>query len=266
MDVSDTDQLIPEEFVKCQYPFPKDQKNSSYEFEQSDSISLSFGEEKLDNETPGHEMEEISRDPRKMELYADKDTSPTLTPEKKVKKSFEKPSRRPPPKHKIKNQEVQSEAERVLANLEEIMSRHPVTTRSKLTTANRLSSARVRRLTEKRKTNHEALPTEDTLKKEKKDDMLCIELKGADVISSSPTILPTNQSPVTPVLPKECTHKLSPKQSTLAPPTSQLNNLNVRRPEAKSTLTSARRQQPRNKNAPLATQEKAMGLSCTNLL
>ena len=256
MDVSDTDQLIPEEFVKCHYPFPKDQKNSSYEFEQSDSISLSFGEEKLDNETSGHEMEEISRDPRKMELNADKDTSPTLTPEKKVKKSFKKPSRRPPPKHKIKNQEVQSEAERVLANLEEIMSRHPVTTRSKLTTANRLSSARERRLTEKRKTD-QAVPntaTGETLKIEKKDNSLCIEVKGADVISSPPTILPTNQSPVTPVLPKECTHKLSPKQVTLATPTSQLNNLNVRRPEAKSTLTTARRQEPRNKNAPLRTQ------------
>ena len=184
MDVSDTE-LSPGELVKCHYPFPKHQKKliwpnkykfipqdlepgelvfisgdenakwSPYEFKESDSVSLSFGEEKLDNETSDHELEEISRDPRKMEQYSNKETSPTLTPSKTVKKSFKKPSRRPPPKHKIKNQEVQSEAERVLANLDEIMSRHPVTTRSKLTTANRLSSSRVRRLTEKRKTNHD---------------------------------------------------------------------------------------------------------------
>ena len=285
MDVSDTE-LSPGELVKCHYPFPKHQKKliwpnkykfipqdlepgelvfisgdenakwSPYEFKESDSVSLSFGEEKLDNETSDHELEEISRDPRKMEQYSNKETSPTLTPSKTVKKSFKKPSRRPPPKHKIKNQEVQSEAERVLANLDEIMSRHPVTTRSKLTTANSLSSARERRLTEKRKTD-QAVPntaTGETLKIEKKDDSLCIEVKGDDIISSPPTILPPNPSPVTPVLPKECTHKLSPKQSTLAPPMPQLNNLNVRRPEAKSTLTTARRQEPRNKNGPLATQ------------
>ena len=285
MDVSDTE-LSPGELVKCHYPFPKHQKKliwpnkykfipqdlepgelvfisgdenakwSPYECKESDSVSLSFGEEKLDNETSGHELKEISRNPRKMEQYADKGTSPTLTPEKKVKKSFKKPSRRPPPKHKIKNQEAQSEAERVLANLDEIMSSHPITTRSKLTTANSLSSARKRRLTEKRKTDQAVLNTAtgETLKIENKDDSLCIEVKGDDVISSPPTILPPNPSPVTPVLPKECTHKLSPKQATLAPPTSQLNNLNVRRPEAKSTLTTARRQEPRNKNAPLATQ------------
>ena len=241
MDVSDTE-LSPGELVKCHYPFPKHQKKlirpnkykfipqdlepgelvfisgdenekwSPYECKESDSVSLSFGEEKLDNETSGQEMEEIRRDRRKMEQYADKDTSPTLTPEQKVKKSFKKPSRRPP-KHKIKNEEVQSEAERVLANLDEIMSPHPVTTRSKLTTANRLSSARERRLTEKRKTD-QAVPntgTEDTLKIEKKDDSLCIKVKRDDVISSPPTILPPNPSPgpVTPVLPKECIHKPS---------------------------------------------------------
>ena len=249
-------ELSPGELVKRHYPFPKHQKNSPYEFKESDSVSLSFGEEKLDNETSGHEMDENSRDPRKMELYADKDTSPTLTPEKKVKKSFKKPSRRPPPKHKIKNQEVQSEAEKVFANSDEIMSPHPVTIRSELTTANRLSSARERRLTEKRKTD-QAVPntaTGETLKIEKIVDSLCIEVEKDDVIFSPPTILPRNQSSVTPVLPKECTHKLSPKQVTLATPTSQLNNLNVRRPEAKSTLTTARRQEPRNKNAPLETQ------------
>ena len=180
MDVSDTE-LSPGELVKCHYPFPKHQKKliwpnkykfipqdlepgelvfisgdenakwSPYEFKKSDSVSLSFGEEKLYNKTSGQEMEEISLDPRKMEQYADKGTSPTLTPEKMVIKSFKKPSRRLPPKHKIKNQEVQSEAEKVLANLDEIMSPHPVTIRSKLTAANRLSSARERRLTEKRK-------------------------------------------------------------------------------------------------------------------
>ena len=284
MDVSDTE-LSPGELVKCHYPFPKHQKKliwpnkykfipqdlepgelvfisgdenakwSPYECKESDSVSLSFGEEKLDDETSGHELEEISRDPQKMEQYSDKET-PTLTPSKTVKKSFKKPSRRPPPKHKIKNQEVQSEAERVLANLDEIMSPHPVTTRSKLTTANSLSSARERRLTEKRKTD-QAVPntaTGETRKIENKDDSLCIEVEKDDVIFSPPTILPTNPSSVTPVLPKECTHKLSLKQVTLALPTSQLNNLNVRRPEAKSTLTTARRQQPNNKNAPLATQ------------
>ena len=289
MDVSDTE-LSPGELVKCHYPFPKHQKKliwpnkykfipqdlepgelvfisgdenakwSPYECKESDSVSLSFGEEKLDNESSGQEMEEISQDPRKMEQYADKakGTSPTLTTEKMAMKSFKKPSSRPSPKHKIKNQEVQSEAEKVLANLDEIMCPHPVTIRSKLTTANRLSSARERRLTEKRKTD-QAVPntaTGETLKIEKKDDSLCIEVKGDDIISSPPTILPPNPSPVTPVLPKsrECTHKLSPKQVTLAPPTTQLNNLNVRRPEAKSTLTTARRQEPRNKNAPLRTQ------------
>ena len=101
--------------------------------------------------------------------------------------------------------------------------------------------------------------TEGPLEIEKKGDSLCIEvkLKRDDVISSPPTILPPNQSPVTPVLPEECPHELSPKQLTLAPkklsPTSQPNNLNIRRTEAKSTLTTARRLQPRNKNAPLAT-------------
>ncbi|XP_063689032.1 uncharacterized protein LOC134822087 [Bolinopsis microptera] len=292
MDVSDTE-LSPGEVVKCHYPFPKHQKKliwpnkykfipqdlepgelvfisgdekakwSPYEFKESDSVSLSFGEEKLDNETSGHKMEEIGRDPRKMEQYENKETSPIVCPEITAKKSFKKPSRRPPPKHKIKNQEVQSEAERVLVDLDEILctaNLHPVITRSKLTKANKLSSARERRLTEKRKTDQTVRNTaiEETLKIENKGDSLCIEVERDDVTSSTPTILPPNPSPVTPVPPKECLPKLSPNKVTLAPQkfsaTSQLNDPKIRRPEAKSTLATARRQQPRNKNARLATQ------------
>ncbi|XP_063689162.1 uncharacterized protein LOC134822177 [Bolinopsis microptera] len=288
MDVSDTE-LSTGELVKCHYPFPKHQKKliwpnkykfipqdlepgelvfisgdekakwSPYEFKESDSVSLSFGEEKLDNETSCHEMEEIGRDTRKMEQYENKETSPILCPETTVKKPFKKPSRRPPPKHKIKNQEVQSEAERVLVDLDEIMSTlSPEITRSKLTKANKLSSARERRLTEKRKTDQTNTAKEENLKIENKGDSLCIEVERDDVISSTPTILPPNPSPVTPVPPKECLPKLSPNKVTLAPQklstTSQLNDPKIRRPEAKSTLATARRQQPRNKNARLATQ------------
>ncbi|XP_063688910.1 uncharacterized protein LOC134822011 [Bolinopsis microptera] len=131
MDVSDTE-LSPGELVKCHYPFPKHQKKliwpnkykfipqdlepgelvfisgdenakwSPYEFKVSDSVSLSFGEDKVKNETSGQEIEMISRDPQKMEQYAVKETSPTLTPKLAVKSSSKKPSRRPPPKHKIK--------------------------------------------------------------------------------------------------------------------------------------------------------------------
>ncbi|XP_063688895.1 uncharacterized protein LOC134821996 [Bolinopsis microptera] len=293
MDVSDTE-LSPGELVKCHYPFPKHQKKliwpnkykfipqdlepgelvfisgdenakwSPYEFKESDSVSLSFGEEKVENETSGQEMEEISRDPRKMEQYAVKETSPTLTPKLAVQSSSKKPSRRPPPKHKIKNQEVQSEAERVLTNLDEILSTvSPEITRSKLATAYRLSSARERRLNLKylKRNTDQTVPdtaTEETLKIEKKGDSLCIEVERDDFISSTPTILPPNPSPVTPVPPKECPRKLSPNKVTLSAQklsaTSQLNDPKIRRPEAKSTLTTARRQQPKNKNAILVTQ------------
>ena len=139
------------------------------------------------------------------QIYPAMDESDTeLSPGEKI-------SRRPPPKHKIKNQEDQSEAERVLTNLDKML--------SKMLS---MSSARERRLNQKyliRKTD-QTVPntaTEGPLEIEKKGHSLCIEVKRDDVISSPPTILPPNQSPVTPVLPEECPHELSPKQVKLAP-------------------------------------------------